>query len=183
VAHCPGITRGAPAIHHSLARTDRASTGSLKSKPFNEGETRLHKIIDTIAPRPRIISDNGPQFIANDFKEFIRISDMTHVRTAPSYPQSNGKLERWHKSIKSECIRPGVALSVDDAQHLITQYVQFYNEQRLDSAVGYVTPSDMLAGRREEIHAARDHKLEQARQRREAVIRTKSTSGFQETAA
>jgi transposase InsO family protein len=41
--------------------------------------------------RPRIISDNGPQFIAKDFKEFIRISGMTHVRTSPFYPQSNGK--------------------------------------------------------------------------------------------
>ena len=45
---------------------------------------------------PRIISDNGPQFIARDFKEFIRICGMTHVRTSPYYPQSNGKLERWH---------------------------------------------------------------------------------------
>ena len=50
--------------------------------------------------RPRIISDNGPQFIAKDFKEFIRISGMTHVRTSPYYPQSNGKIERWHKSLK-----------------------------------------------------------------------------------
>src|SRR5205085_8987694 len=65
--------------------------------------------------RPRIISDNGPQFIAKDFKEFIRISGMTHVRTAPYYPQSNGKMERWNQSIKSECIRPGVPLSLDDA--------------------------------------------------------------------
>ncbi len=50
--------------------------------------------------KPRIISDNGPQFIARDFKEFIRISGMTHVRTSPYYPQSNGKIERWHKSLK-----------------------------------------------------------------------------------
>jgi len=50
--------------------------------------------------RPRIISDNGPQFIAKDFKELIRISGMTHVRTSPYYPQSNGKIERWHKSLK-----------------------------------------------------------------------------------
>jgi transposase InsO family protein len=42
--------------------------------------------------KPRIISDNGPQFVARDFKEFIRISGMTHVRTSPYYPQSNGKL-------------------------------------------------------------------------------------------
>ena len=51
--------------------------------------------------RPRIISDNGPQFIAKDFKEFIRISGMTHVRTSPYYPQSNGKLERFHATIKT----------------------------------------------------------------------------------
>ena len=62
------------------------------------------------AARPRIISDNGPQFIAKDFKEFIRISGMTHVRTSPYYPQSNGKLERWHKTLKGECVRPGSPL-------------------------------------------------------------------------
>ena len=56
--------------------------------------------------KPRIISDNGPQFIAKDFKQFIRLCGMTHVRTSPYYPQSNGKLERWHGSIKRECIRP-----------------------------------------------------------------------------
>src|SRR5437867_1037442 len=52
--------------------------------------------------RPRIISDNGPQFIARDFKEFIRLTGITHVRTSPYYPQSNGKLERWHGSLKGE---------------------------------------------------------------------------------
>ena len=55
--------------------------------------------------RPRIISDNGPQFIARDFKEFIRICVMTHVRTFPFYPQSNGKIERWFKTLKGGCIR------------------------------------------------------------------------------
>jgi len=73
--------------------------------------------------RPRIISDNGPQFIAKDFKEFIRISGMTHVRTSPFYPQSNGKIERWHKSLKAECIRPGTPLSLDDARRLVGEYV------------------------------------------------------------
>ena len=68
---------------------------------------------------PRIISDNGPQFIAKDFKEFIRICGMTHVRTSPYYPQSNGKLERWHRSIKNECIRPGVPLSLEEARRLV----------------------------------------------------------------
>ncbi len=65
---------------------------------------------------PRIISDNGPQFIAKDFKEFIRMAGMTHVRTSPYYPQSSGKLERFHKTIKHECIRPKVPLSLDEAR-------------------------------------------------------------------
>jgi transposase InsO family protein len=117
--------------------------------------------------RPRIISDNGPQFLARDFKEFIRIAGMTHVRTSPYYPQSNGKLERWHKSLKSECIRPGTPLSQQDAERLIQQYVDHYNNVRLHSAIGYVTPMDMLAGRQKEIQAARDRKLEEARSKRQ----------------
>jgi len=117
--------------------------------------------------KPRIISDNGPQFLARDFKEFIRICGMTHVRTSPYYPQSNGKLERWHQSLKTECIRPGTPLSAEDARRLIQRYVDHYNTVRLHSAIGFVTPQDMLAGRRPEIHAARDRKLEAAREKRQ----------------
>ena len=118
---------------------------------------------------PRIISDNGPQFIAKDFKQFIRICGMTHVRTSPYYPQSNGKLERWHKSLKSECIRPGTPLSLDDARRLVDGYVTHYNEVRLHSAIGYVTPTDKRDGREDAIFAERDRKLAEARQRRRAA--------------
>jgi putative transposase len=116
--------------------------------------------------KPRIISDNGPQFIAKDFKEFIRIAGMTHVRTSPYYPQSNGKLERWHGSLKQECIRPGTPLSLEDARRLVERYVEHYNTVRLHSAIGYVTPADRLAGRQQEIHDDRDRKLAAARERR-----------------
>jgi transposase InsO family protein len=54
--------------------------------------------------RPRVISDNGTQFIANDFKSFVRLSGMKHVRTSLYYPQSNGKIERYHRTLKSDCI-------------------------------------------------------------------------------
>lgn len=115
---------------------------------------------------PRIITDNGPQFIAKDFKQFIRISGMTHIRTSPYYPQSNGKLERYHRTIKSDCIRPGCPLTVDDARRIVDRFVREYNEQRLHSAIGYVTPLDKLLGREEEIFAERDRKLEEARAQR-----------------
>ena len=124
--------------------------------------------------KPRIISDNGPQFIARDFKEFIRISGMTHVRTSSYYPQSNGKIERWHKSLKGECIRPGTPLSLEDARRLVQGYVEHYNNVRLNSAIGYITPKDMLAGRQKEIHAERDRKLEEARKERQ-IRRQKAT--------
>jgi putative transposase len=120
------------------------------------------------AARPRIISDNGPQFIAKDFKEFIRISGMTHVKTSPYYPQSNGKLERYHRTIKGACIRVNTPLSVDEAIRLVTDFVDHYNNRRLHSAIGYITPIDKLEGRAEMIQAQREAKLAAARESRKA---------------
>jgi putative transposase len=115
---------------------------------------------------PRIISDNGPQFIAKDFKEFIRICGMTHVRTSPYYPQSNGKLERFHRTLKGDCIRPGTPLSLEDARRLVAEYVAYYNNVRLHSAIGYVSPKAKLEGRDKAIFEERDRKLQEARERR-----------------
>ena len=119
--------------------------------------------------RPRIISDNGPQFIARDFKEFIRICGMTHVKTSPYYPQSNGKMERWFKTLKGECIRVKTPLSVDDARRVVAEFVAHYNEVRLHSAIGYITPADKLAGRGEAIWSQRKRKLAAAEARRRAA--------------
>ncbi|GAB6162905.1 hypothetical protein JCM12298_20650 [Desulfothermus naphthae] len=93
---------------------------------------------------PRIISDNGPQFIAKDFKEFIRVMGMSHVRTSPYYPQSNGKIERWHQSLKKECIRLHCPISLSDARRIVGDFVEYYNSKRLHSAIGYITPKDKL---------------------------------------
>ncbi len=116
--------------------------------------------------KPRVISDNGPQFVAKDFKEFIRLCGMTHVRTSPYYPQSNGKIERWHKTIKSEAIRPAAPSTPEQARAVVERHVAHYNGVRLHSAIGYVTPNDVLGGRAQAIFAERDRKLEVARQRR-----------------
>jgi putative transposase len=113
---------------------------------------------------PRIISDNGPQFIAKDFKEFVRVCGMTHVKTSPYYPQSNGKIERFHRTLKGDCIRSQTPLSLEDARRIVGNYVARYNTVRLHSAIGYITPKDKLEGRAEEIFTARDRKLAEARE-------------------
>lgn len=116
--------------------------------------------------KPRIITDNGPQFISRDFKEFIRIAGMTHVKTSPYYPQSNGKIERYHRTIKGDCIREKQIECVDDARRIVADYVKHYNEVRLHSAIGYVTPLTKLLGKEQEVFTSRDQKLEAARERR-----------------
>ncbi len=127
---------------------------------------------------PRIISDNGPQFIAKDFKHFVRLCGMKHVRTSPYYPQSNGKIERYHRTIKSTCIRPSSPLTLDDARRAVEKFVHDYNHVRLHSAIGYVTPQTMLDGKQQVIFNERDRKLEEARTLRAANRRKK----FQESA-
>jgi putative transposase len=126
--------------------------------------------------RPRIISDNGPQFIAKDFKEFIRLTGITHVRTSPYYPQSNGKLERRHGSLKGERFRLAAPTTLDEARRVVAAFVAHYNEVRLHSALGYITPADKLAGLEDVIFAERDRKLEEARHQRRAIPPTVSRS-------
>jgi transposase InsO family protein len=116
--------------------------------------------------RPRIISDNGPQFVAKDFKEFIRVAQLTHVRTSPHYPESNGKIERWHGTLKRDCIRVKTPLSLEQARRLVAEFIEHYNTVRLHSAIGYVTPKDRLENKQEEIFKTRDQKLEAAREKR-----------------
>jgi putative transposase len=146
-------------------------------------ETMKEAEVETILQRarerypdehPRIITDNGPQFVARDFKDFIRICGMTHVKTSPYYPQSNGKIERWFKTLKGECIRVATPLTLEDARRLVAEFVTYYNTVRLHSAIAYITPVDKLAGRAEAIWTARREKLAQADARRRARTEEKT---------
>jgi len=98
----------------------------------------------------------------------FELSELTglHVKTSPYYPQSNGKIERWHGTLKSECIRPGTPLSLHDARRIVGQWIGHYNTVRLHSAIDYIAPKDKLEGRAEAILAARDAKLAAAREQR-----------------
>ena len=116
--------------------------------------------------RPRIISDNGSQFISKDFKDFIRQSGFYHVRTSVGYHQSNGKLERFHGTIKSEEIRRNSYYNLSDARRKIAKYIDYYNTRRLHSAIYYLTPEDVLLGRTEQRLKERQAKLDAAKEQR-----------------
>ena len=116
--------------------------------------------------RPRVISDQGSAFVARDFKEFIRLWQTSHVLCSPHYPQSNGKLERFHRTLKEQAIRPKTPLTLQDARRVASEFIDHYNHLRLHSALGFITPKDRLQNRHLQIFADRDKKLESARQQR-----------------
>lgn len=121
--------------------------------------------------KPRIISDNGPQFISKDFAQFLRQVGLQHVRTSIAYPQSNGKVERWHGTISQECLRQASFIDLEDARRQIARYIGIYNTRRLHSSLFYLTPLDVLSGKMKERIEERECKLEQAAQRRRELRR------------
>jgi hypothetical protein len=116
--------------------------------------------------RASYIPTNGPQFIAGDFKDFVRLCGMTHVSTSPHYPQANGKIERYHRTCKADAIRPAAPQSLPEALRIVERFVEHYNRVRLHSALGYIAPLDFMAGRQKQILDERDRRLEAARERR-----------------
>ncbi len=137
--------------------------------------------------RPQIIMDNGSHFVSRDFRSFLALCQMTHLRTSPYYPQSYGKIERWHKSLEVECIRPGVPLSLVQTHEMVSCYVNYYNDVSLHSAIGYVMQRAELEGRAEAIQAERQRRLAEAiqaeRQRRLAEAREARKCHDREAAA
>jgi putative transposase len=132
-----------------------------------DSEIVLQKARETYPEaKPRIITDQGAQFKSREFKSFIAQWQASHVMTSPYYPQSNGKLERFHQTLKDQAIRPKTPLTVEDAKRITGDFIDYYNTQRLHSGISYIAPQDRLEGRHHQIHKARDKKLEDARQRR-----------------
>ena len=111
---------------------------------------------------PRIISDNGSQYISKDFQSFLKETELQHIRTSVNYPQSNGKIERFHRSINSECLKRHSLIDLEDARKQIAQYIEYYNTKRLHSALYYITPKDFLDEKFEEILNMRQKKLDKA---------------------
>lgn len=119
--------------------------------------------------KPRIISDNGPQFISKDFAEYLKQVGLQHIRTSVAYPQSNGKIERYHRTIHQDCLMKSSLINLDDARKQIADYINYYNNKRLHSSLFYLTPDDFLFNRVDEKLEIREKKLNEAKQSRYEV--------------
>jgi len=109
--------------------------------------------------RPRLITNNGSQYISKDFTEYLRSVGLQHVRTSIAYPQSNGKIERYHRTIHEECLAKKSLLNLDDARKQIAD----------TSSLFYLTPDDFLNNRITEKLTIRNTKLRLAQQARYEV--------------
>lgn len=112
--------------------------------------------------KPRIISDNGSQYTSKDFQLYMKEVGLKHIRTSPSYPQSNGKIERFHRSLEEECLRTTSMINMDDARNQVAKYIDHYNNERLHSSLFYLRPVDFLNGHVQELLKERQEKLDKA---------------------
>ena len=121
--------------------------------------------------KPRIISDNGTQFISRDFREYLSFVELKHVRTSVAYPQSNGKIERFHRTVHQEHLMKTAMIDLDDARKKLNEYIEYYNNERLHSALFYLTPNDFLNNNIDHKIKEREMKLAIARRTRYIVNR------------
>jgi len=120
--------------------------------------------------RTRLLSDNGSGYVSRAFRDYLSLVGIRHIRAAPYHPQTNGKLERYHQSIKQE-VNQVPYEAPGDLEEAITGFVDYYNNRSYHKALGNVTPDDVLHGRLEEILITRKEVKAQTLARRKRYNR------------
>jgi len=118
-----------------------------------------------VAHRPRLLSDNGSSYIAGDLAEWLEDRGIRHIRGAPFHPQTQGKIERWHQTLKNRILLENYYLP-GDLEAQINAFVDHYNHQRYHEAIGNLTPADVYFGRGNTILLERERIKRQTIQRR-----------------
>jgi len=109
----------------------------------------------TVVTKPRLLSDNGASYIARDLADYLDDKGMDHVRGAPYHPQTQGKIERWHQTMKNRVLLEHYFLP-GDLECQIQAFVEYYNNQRYHESLGNLTPADVYFGRAEKILKQRE---------------------------
>jgi transposase InsO family protein len=104
--------------------------------------------------RPRILSDNGSAYVSRYIKEYLKGASIDHIRSAPFHPMTQGKIERYHRSMKNVLLLEHY-YSPDELNHRLTEWVDYYNHQRYHESLDNVRPADAYWGRQDQILAQR----------------------------
>ena len=108
-----------------------------------------------VVQKPRLLSDNGPSYIAEELAQWIGANGMSHVRGAPMHPQTQGKIERWHQTLKNRILLENYFLP-GDLETRIEAFIDHYNHRRYHESLGNVTPADTYFGRADAIIQQRE---------------------------
>ena len=98
--------------------------------------------------KPRLLSDNGPCYIGHELAEYLDEQGMKHVRGRPLHPQTQGKIERYHRTMKN-IIKLENYYSPDELRYRLTEFVEYYNHHRYHESIDNLTPADVYFGRKE----------------------------------
>ena len=110
--------------------------------------------LDAVDRRPRLLSDNGPSYLASELADWLAQQGMSHTRGKPYHPMTQGKIERWHLSLKSRILLENYYLP-GDLQRAVAAFVEHYNHRRYHESLDNLTPADVYFGRGERILATR----------------------------
>ncbi|PJK28371.1 integrase core domain-containing protein, partial [Minwuia thermotolerans] len=100
----------------------------------------------TVGHRPRLLSDNGSSYISHDLADWLGERSMEHVRGAPNHPQTQGKIERWHQTLKNRILLENYYLP-GALEQAVEAFVEHYNHRRYHESIGNLTPADVYLGR------------------------------------
>jgi putative transposase len=121
-----------------------------------------------VEPGPALLTDNGPGFLSRAIEEFLKVRAMKHIVASPYHPQTNGKLERYHRTAKAN-INLLVYHSREALEQAMGEFVRHYNYERYHEALANVTPADVYYGRRESILARREEVKQKSLESRRAA--------------
>lgn len=111
--------------------------------------------------KPRLLSDNGPAYHSADLAQFLKERRIDHIYGAPYHPMTQGKIERWHRSMKN-VIKLQNYYSPSELERAIAEWAEYYNNQRYHESLENVTPADVYFGREKEIIKKRNKLKEQS---------------------
>ena len=105
--------------------------------------------------RPRLLSDNGSSYVSDDLAKWLERQDMRHTRGAPYHPMTQGKIERWHQTLKNRILLENYYLP-GDLEAQIDVFVAYYNHRRYHESIDNLTPADVYFGRGQTILRKRE---------------------------